>query len=201
MTQVVDVVREISASSWVGRCAAADHDHVPARELPRGAVVDGVQLTAAEQLLPRVVRDEGAGPGAGGVDDRPRRPVAAVGAHEEPVVSGAGHGRDPHRAVDRQGEAPLVLGEVGGHGVRGAQVVGGRLERQARQLVHAVGGAHGQRRPAVLPRTAGVRVGVEDDEAGLRFEPLPGQGPGGAEPGLTRADDDDVDRAGAAHTR
>src|SRR4029450_2566684 len=50
-----------------------------------------------------------------------------------------------------------------------------------------------ERWPAVLPRAAGGIVGVQDDEAGFGLEALTGQGPRGAQPGLTRADHDDID--------
>ena len=200
VTQVVAGDRRDLAEQLRRRGAAADHDHALPGELLAPAVVDGVQLPAAEHLLARVARAERAGPGAGGVDQRARRPVAARRSRTRnrpsPVRDTAVTRTGP---VDRQVEAPLVLGEVGGDDLGGAQVVGVRLERQAGQVVHAVHGADGQRRPAVLPRAAGAVVGVEDDEAGLRLEALPGQVTGGAEPGLPGADDDDVDLAGAAH--
>ena len=102
--------------------------------------------------------------------------------------------RDPDRPVHGQVEAALVLGEVRGDDVGGPQARRSPgSKRQAGQVVHAVGGADGQRRPAVLPRAAGRVVGVQDDEAGLRLEALARQRPGGAQPGLAGADDDDVD--------
>ena len=128
-------------------------------------------------------------------------PVAGVGARPGSGRRRCGEtARDPHRPVHRQVEAALVGGEVGGDHLAGAQAVGGRLERQAGQVVHAVRRADGERGPAVLPGTAGALVGVEDDEAGLRFEALTGQRPGGAQPGLAGADDDDLDpAAGCSH--
>jgi hypothetical protein len=86
----------------------------------------------------------------------------------------------------------LVLGEVRGDGVGSTQVLRVGLERQPGQVVHAVRGADGQGRPAVLPGAARPLVGVQDDEAGLRLEALAGEGPGGAQPGLPRPDDDDI---------
>jgi hypothetical protein len=86
------------------------------------------------------------------------------------VVGRTADGVHPDRPVHRQGEVPLVLGEVGRDRVGGRDVVPRRRERQAGQVVHVVGAGQRQRGPAVLPGTPGAVLGVQDDEV----EPQPG---------------------------
>ena len=76
------------------RRPAADHDDVLPGELGGVAVVDGVQLAAAEEFLARIAGDEGAGPGAGRVDDRAGGPGAGVRLDPEAAVAGAPDGGD-----------------------------------------------------------------------------------------------------------
>src|SRR5690606_21331439 len=130
-----------------------------------------------------------------------RGPAAAVGGDDQlavRVVVGAAYGHDVHGPQDRQVERLLVAREVPWHGVpaRLARVDGGL--REAGQVEDAVDGGHAQRLPAVLPRAAGCRVGVEHDEGarGARLldrahEPPPQKVVGGGQPGLTATDHDD----------
>jgi hypothetical protein len=98
------------------------------------------------------------------------------------------------RPPDAQVEAPLVFGEVSGDDLgdrRGLLRFG---HRQARQLVDAVHGLEGERRPAELPRPARAGGVVEDDETGPGPEVL-AQEVGGRESGLPGPDHDHLDLA------
>ena len=63
--------------------SCADHDDASSAEGLGPAVARGVELLAAEGLLPRVGGHEGALPRAGGVDQRAGQPGAVVGAHAQ----------------------------------------------------------------------------------------------------------------------
>ncbi len=176
-----------------GDPAADDGDAAPG-ELLGPAVLSGVELEAPEGLLAPVAGPERPLPGAGGVDERPCGPDAAVGLDLQAFVGQRFDRPDRDRALDPQVECALVFGEVLGDdlGDRGRLLGGGN--GHVGELVDAVDGLEGQRRPAVLPGPAGARVVVEDDEAGLGLE-VPAQGVRGRQAGLTGPDDDHFDFA------
>ena len=150
--------------------AAAYHRHPPSGEVLQGSVVPGVQLPAGEALLARVLRQQRVVPGAGGVDDRPRAPDDLIGpdlqlARSTPLSISILDAEHPDRTPDGQLHGSLVLGEVAGDGcAAGLHRIDGRLGHP-RQIEDAVDRLHAQRFPAMLPGTAGSRLGIKHDEA------------------------------------
>ena len=146
-----------------------------------------MQLLADERRDARVVRNEGARPGAGRVHQRPGAPDAVTRAHHEEVAL-ALDAVHLHRTHDREVVPPLVAVEVVGHDEVGRLVAAvGRGGR--RQVGDPMNVAHAQRRPPVLPRPAGTGVGVEDEvvDAALAEEVRR------RETGLPRADHDGIE--------
>ncbi len=174
-----------------GRPAA--HDKYPLTcELLRPRIVRGVQLAAPERFLPGIARPEGPVPGAGRVDQRPRRPVSAGRPHEQPPAVALPHLRDVHRPVNAQVEGALVRGEVlPDHLGRGPRTIGpGQLHTG--QGVHPVHFPVRERGPPKLPGAAGVRRVVQHDEAGAGLVAGSAEVVGAGQAGLAGADDYDV---------
>ena len=71
-------------------------------ELRGTPVVDGVQLAAGERFLARVVREERVSPGAGRVDHRASREVAAGALDQQPPVRAVAHRVDLDGPPDRE---------------------------------------------------------------------------------------------------
>ena len=178
------------------RDAAADHDHVPALEFLGAAIVAGVQLTSLESFGAGHRGDERPLPGAGGVDEPAGqiRPVRRL--HREPLAAIAHH-RHVYRAVDRQLESFLVEPVVVGDGVGGPYGVDIGTERLGEghpgEVVDAVDGLQGERRPAELPRPARTGRMVEHHELILRLESRSAQVVRGGQPCLPGPDDHAVE--------
>ena len=153
-----------------------------------------VQLPAAEIGGPGDMWDERTVPGAGGVDDELRgdRPaVAQLGA--EAVVLAA-HGAHVHGSMHGQAELLLVPPEVLGDGGGRRELVTVQAESldeaPPRQVVDAVGGGEGERRPPELPGPAGPGGVVEHLVAIAEAEPL--EKIGRRQCGLSAADDQHI---------
>jgi hypothetical protein len=75
--------------------------------------------------------------------------------------------------VDRELEAPFVLGEVLPYDLRSRLRLVGRprLEPHSRQVEDPVYPGEAQRRRPVLPRAARGGISIQYDEVGLRAEP------------------------------
>jgi hypothetical protein len=171
----------------VGR---ADHEHPAAAGQLGGIAVGGaVQLHHARVQACGEGGDVRELERAGGDHDLPGAQRAGRGAGGEGAVGVAvqpGHrGAQPHR----QGEVPGVGGEVVGDVVLGGMGVGRGGERQARQRVVPGGTEQPQGVPAVPPRGADLRAGVDDEEAGAAGGEVVAEG----ESGLAGADDEHVE--------
>ena len=170
-----------------GRRPAPDHEHPLGAQVLDARVVVGMELLPAEGGDARVVRDEGAGPRAGGVDQRARVPGPRARAHDQQLAL-AGDLVDSDGALDGELVGRLVLGEEAGHRVVGPV---GRAPRRrpVGQVGHAVHVLHGQRVPPVLPRPARCVVGVQHDVVHAE----PGQVERRGQAGLAGADDEGVE--------
>jgi len=173
-----------------GQAAADDEGALP-DEVLFPHVVLRVELTAAEVLDARDVRDERVVPRAGGVEDE-------VGGEDAVVDKRDGERGPGVDAADRGGAQDLhVEGVLVGAVVVGDEAGGGDLRvravhGQAGEVGDAVGLTEGEGVPAVPPRAAGAVVGVEGEDVAVGSQRVSAavEFVGGRQASLAGADDD-----------